>query len=114
MRDKALSKLILDEILTDIKNELSQLEMSKKYDVSLSTIRRFFQKHNLTKKHFSCNFEDIVRLANIEPTYSFIARELQITQQVLKRYCVNNNLVEVINEIRKAKGLKPLLNKHTL
>ena len=36
------------------------------------------------------------------------------TQRVLKRYCVNNDLVEVINEIRIQKGLNPLKNKHTL
>lgn len=114
VRDKAISKLNLEDILADIKNELSQLEISQKYDVSLSTIKRFFQKHNLTKKHFSCSLEELIRLANIEPTYSFISKELNVTQRVLKRYCVNNDLVEVINEIRIQKGLNPLKNKHTL
>lgn len=111
-RAKAISKLNLDDILKDCENGLTQLDISIKYDVSLSTIRRFFQQNKLIKKQFSCDNIVLIETFKQNPTYTFVAKKFNTTVKVIKTYCVNNNLIQDINDIRVKQGLKPLVNKH--
>lgn len=111
-RATALSKLELDTVMLDIENGLTQLDISIKYDVSLSTVRRFFKQNNLTKKHFSCDNNELLKIFSENPTYAYAAKFYNTTVKVIRKYCVDNNLVQEINNIRLALGLKPLVNKN--
>lgn len=110
-RAKALSKLNLDNVIKDHEDGLTQLDISIKYEVSLSTVRRFFQQNNLTKKQFFCDKEILLETFKKNPTYSFVAKEFKTTVKVIRKYCVDNNLVQDINNIRINQGLKPLVDK---
>ena len=110
-RAKALSKLNLNDVVKDYENGLTQLEISIKYEVSLSTVRRFFQQHKLAKKHFSCDKNDLLEVFKQNPTYTFVADKFKTTTKVIRKYCVDNNLIQDINNIRIQQGLKPLVNK---
>lgn len=110
-RDRALSKLDLTNVLNDIENGLFQNDIAIKYDVSLSTVRRFYAKHKLNKKHFKYDTNEFLKLFDINPTYSDMSKQLNVTCKVLKKYCVDNNLIESMNEIRAKHGLKPLVDK---
>lgn len=110
-RDFALSKLDLTNVLNDIENGLFQNDIAIKYEVSLSTVKRFFAKHNLNRKHFKYDTVEFLELFEQFPTYSGISKQLNVTCKVLKKYCVDNNLIDAMNEIRSKHGLKPLVNK---
>ena len=110
-RAKAIAKLDLNDVLKDYDDGLTQLEISIKYNVSLSTVRRFFQQNNLVKKQFSCDKESLLETFKLNPTYSFVAKKFNTTVKVIRKYCVDNNLVKDINIIRNEQGLKPLVNK---
>jgi hypothetical protein len=45
------------------------------------------------------------------PTYSYVAKKFNTTVKVIRKYCVDNNLINDINDIRDKQGLKPLVNK---
>ena len=110
-RSTAISKLILDDVLKDIENSLTQLDISIKYNVSISTVKRFFKQNELNKKRFSCDKNDLLEAFKQTPTYSFVAKKFNTTVKVIRKYCVDNNLIGDINDIRIEKGLKPLVDK---
>lgn len=110
-RAKAISKLNLDDILKDYENGLTQSDISAKYKVSLSTVRRFFVQNKLTKKQFSCDNDVLLKTFQQTPTYSYVAKKFNTTVKVIRKYCVDNNLINDINDIRDKQGLKPLVNK---
>ena len=110
--ERAFSTLNIDDIKNDINNGLKQIDIAQKHKVSLSTIKRFYQKHNLTKKRFNCNKEVFLETFKRNPTYSYICNVYNITKKVARNFCVNKGLIEKMNSIRKEHGLKPLTNKN--
>lgn len=110
-KSTALSKLNLEDVKIDVEKGLTQLEISNKYDVSLSTVRRFFKQNNLIKKHFVCDRVEILNVFKDNPTYSHLAKTFNTTVKVMRKYCVDNNLIQEMNNIRLEQGLKPLVNK---
>lgn len=43
-------KLKIDEILEDIKNNMKQPDIAKKYNISVSTLKRFLKSKNISMK----------------------------------------------------------------
>lgn len=111
-KETALSLLKLEEIKKDIDDGLRQNDISKKYNISLSSVKRFYKKHNLNKKHFKCDLDVFLEIFKENPTYAYMSKTFQISNKVVRKFCVDNCLIKQMNEIRKEKGFKPLVDKH--
>ena len=68
------------------------------------------QKHNISRKRIKINPEEILILCNENPTYTYLSNKLGYSVTAIKHFCLKNNLIELINQIRKDKGLPLLIN----
>lgn len=113
-RKYAISKLNLSEIKKDIENRLYQSEIAKKYNVSLATLKRFLSENNINMRNVKIDTpsEKILEYYEQCLSYTKLSKLLGCTTKVIKKYCIDNNLIEKINEIRKKHGLKEVKNKN--
>ena len=98
-------------ILNDYQNGLFQQEIAEKYNVSISTIKRFMNKHNIFRKRIEISKDEILEICKECASISHISKKTNHTYKSIKNYLVKNNLIDDINKIREEQGLKKISNK---
>lgn len=111
VKSNAIDKLDYDKILADFNNGLYQQEIAEKYNTSLSTVKRFMQKHNISRKHIKITKEQILTYCKENATYTYISEKTGYSVSAIKKYCIKNNLIYDINTFRKKQNLPLLKDK---
>ena len=111
VKSNAIDKLDYDKILADFNNGLYQQEIAEKYNTSLSTVKRFMQKHNISRKHIKITKEQILTYCKENATYTYISEKTGYSVSAIKKYCIKNNLIDDINTFRKKQNLSLLKDK---
>lgn len=101
-------ELPTDEVIKDIQNGIKQKDIAIKYNVSLSTIRRFVKDNNLLKKHCLLDEETIINEYKNFCTYTETAKVFNITENVLRKRCKKLGIIPKLNDIRERNGLKKI------
>lgn len=109
---RVIDKLDYDKIYSDFKNGMFQQEIAEKYNVSLASVKRFMQKHNISRKHLKLSSEELLKLFEENPTYTYVSKKLGHSTSAIKKYCIKNNLINQINEIRQKHNLPKLSNRN--
>ena len=103
-----VDKLDYNKIYSDFKNGMFQQEIAEKYNVSLASVKRFMQKHNISRKHIKITKEQILTYCEENATYTYISEKTGYSVSAIKKYCVENNLIDDINTFRKKQNLSSL------
>lgn len=75
-------------------------EIAKKYNVSRATVQRFATEHKLKRKRFEINKEELISMFEKYVNYTTVAKELGITEKVLRKRCEYYDLFDIIKEIK--------------
>lgn len=105
---KKIGTIDIEKVKADLKKGLYQTEIAQKYNISVSTLKRFLEKEGLVKKRKKFDVTEVLNAYKIESTYVYLSKFFNTTMKVVKGWCLNNNVVPLLNEIRKEKGLKPI------
>ena len=103
-----IDTLDINLIKKDLENNIFQSEIAKKYNVSISTLKRFIKKNNLQKHRINLTKDEILKYYSETPTYTSLSKKTGCTVKVLKKYCIDNNLIDDMNNIRKKLGFKEI------
>lgn len=103
--------LNINLIQEDINNSMLQQDIAKKYNVSISTLKRFIKENNLNKKRINISSFKLLEVYSENPTYSYLSKQFGYSTKAIKNYCIENNFIEEMNKIRKTFKLKPIKNK---
>jgi hypothetical protein len=92
------NKLNVEDIKEDINNKLSKKEISKKYKVGLTTLKRFLKKNgieyveskggkleNLNKDEFIDSFKEL-------KTFGKVGKKYGVSDKSIQKWCERNNL----------------------
>jgi hypothetical protein len=109
----AQDKLNYDDVLNDFNSGLYQQEIAEKYNTSLSTVKRFMQTHNIGRKRINFNIDKITILncCKVMPTFANISKMTGFSVKAIKKYCIENDIIDDINLYRRQIGLKDLSKK---
>ena len=91
-------KLKLDNIKSDINVGLSKKEISKKYNVGLTTLRRFLSKNNLVYieskggKLDNLNKDDFISSFKELGSFTSVGEKYEVSDKALQKWCERNGL----------------------
>ena len=91
-------KLKLDNIKSDINIGLTKKEISKKYKVGLTTLRRFLDKNNLvyieskSSKLDNLNKDDFISSFKELGSFTSVGKKYGVSDKALQKWCERNGL----------------------
>ena len=91
-------KLKLDYIKSDINDGLTKKEISKKYKVGLTTLKRFLKKNNLVYmesrggKLDNLNKDDFISSFKELGSFTSVGKKYEVSDKALQKWCERNGL----------------------